>query len=202
MTTAGCLHRATGRTIDAFAYITAEFHVLRYRLLSRFGVMTFQQASECVAERGSFVGYRIRSRFYRSLLAACGEELEVNWGATVGEISSRIGDRVWIGPGAYLDLVDVGDDVLIGPHACVLGGGRHHRTDRTDLPIRWQGNNPARVTTIGDGAWIGANAVVMADVGGGSIVGAGAVVTKPVPSMAVAVGNPARVVRLRDAASI
>lgn len=191
------IRRQSARAVDGVACLIAEAHVLRYRLLARHGVMTFQHAAECVSRHGSFVGYRIRRRFYRRLLATCGDDLEINYGATVGEISSRIGDRVWVGPSAYLDLVDVGDDVLIGPQACVLAGGRHHRSDSTDRPIRAQGNHPLRATTVGAGSWIGAHAVVMADVGHGAIVGAGAVVTKPVPPFAVAVGNPARVIRIR-----
>ncbi len=38
----------------------------------------------------------------------------------------------------------------------------------------------------------------MADVGQESIVGAGAVVTRPIPQRAIAVGNPARVIRSRE----
>jgi acetyltransferase-like isoleucine patch superfamily enzyme len=175
----------------------AGWHVGRYLVLSRLGVMTFQHAAEAVSRHGTFLGYRVRQRFYGQLLASCGKGLEVNHRATVAERASRIGDRVWVGPGAYLDLVDIGDDVLVGPQTSVLAGGGHHRTGRLDVPIRRQGNNPLRPTTVGAGSWLGANAVVMADVGQGAVVGAGAVVTRPVPAFAVAAGNPARVIRLR-----
>jgi virginiamycin A acetyltransferase len=51
--------------------------------------------------------------------------------------------------------------------------------------------------TIGRGAWIGSCAVVMADVGRDSIIGAGAVVTKPIVEKVIAVGVPAKVIRVR-----
>jgi acetyltransferase-like isoleucine patch superfamily enzyme len=190
--------RLAGCTVDALAEIVAVTHVSRFLLLSRVGVMTFQHASEAVSRTGTFFGYRVRGRFYRRLLGSCGPGLEMNRLATIADRRSRIGTNVWVGPGSYLDLVDIRDEVLIGPHTVVLSGGRHHRTDRPDVPIRRQGNNPLTPTVIGTGAWIGAAAVVMADVGPGAVVGAGAVVTQPVPAGAVVVGNPARLIARRD----
>jgi serine acetyltransferase len=40
----------------------------------------------------------------------------------------------------------------------------------------------------------------MADIGAAGVIGAGSVVVHPVPAHATAVGNPARVVRMREAA--
>jgi acetyltransferase-like isoleucine patch superfamily enzyme len=56
---------------------------------------------------------------------------------------------------------------------------------------------------IGEGSWIGANAVVMAGVrvGRGAVIGAGAIVTRDIPDLAVAVGCPARVIKVRSAAT-
>lgn len=183
--------------IDSFAACWASAHVWRHVFLARAGLATFQQSSEAVSRITLFVGYRVRQRFYRRLLARCGSRFEINYGATIAERDTEVGEDVWVGPFVYIDLATIGDHVLIAPHVCVLAGGNHHRTERLDVPIRQQGNNPLKRTYIGRGAWIGANAVVMADVGEGAVVGAGAVVTRPVPAYAVAVGNPARVIRFR-----
>lgn len=56
----------------------------------------------------------------------------------------------------------------------------------------------AKPITIGDNVWIGGNAVVLMGVtiGNNVVIGAGSVVTHDIPSNAVAVGNPARVIRM------
>jgi len=160
--------------------------------------MTFQQASEAVSRVSLFFGYRVREQFYRRLLEQCGDHLEINYGTTISERETRLGSHIWIGPFGYVDLCTIEDQVLIGPHVCILSGGGHHRMDRIDVPIRLQGNNELQRIHIGMGAWIGANATVMADIGKGAVVGAGAVVTKPIPDFCIAVGNPARVIRNRS----
>jgi phosphonate metabolism protein (transferase hexapeptide repeat family) len=57
----------------------------------------------------------------------------------------------------------------------------------------------AQRVVIGHDVWIGHGAIVLParSIGTGAVVGAGAVVTKDVPAYAVAVGNPARVLRQR-----
>jgi phosphonate metabolism protein (transferase hexapeptide repeat family) len=52
---------------------------------------------------------------------------------------------------------------------------------------------------LGHDVWIGHGAIVLpgVEIGTGAAIGAGAVVTKDVPPFAVAVGNPARVLRFR-----
>ena len=54
---------------------------------------------------------------------------------------------------------------------------------------------------IGHDVWIGHGAIVLPgrQIGTGAVIGAGAVVTKDIPAYAVAVGNPARVLRQRFA---
>lgn len=53
--------------------------------------------------------------------------------------------------------------------------------------------------TLGHDVWIGHGAILLPGVriGTGAAIGAGAVVTKDIPPFAVAVGNPARVLRFR-----
>jgi virginiamycin A acetyltransferase len=191
--------RPVGVLVDRVAAAHASYHVGRYRVLARLGVATFQQASEAVGQVPLFYGYRVRQSFYGRLLQQCGDHLEMNVGATVSEPRSHIGHRVWVGPGCFLDFVDIGDDAMLGPHVVVLAaGGNTHRFD-TSGPVRNQGNNPLVPTRIGAGAWIGANAVVMADVGEGAVVGAGAVVTEAVAPRLIVAGNPARQIGQRPA---
>ena len=57
----------------------------------------------------------------------------------------------------------------------------------------------AHQVIIGHDVWIGHGAIVLPGrrIGTGAVIGAGAVVTKDIPAYAVAVGNPARVIRQR-----
>ena len=89
---------------------------------------------------------------------------------------ARLGDGVFIGPGAILT-----NDRR--PRAVSVTGELLAASD-------WSGEG----VTVGDGASIGAGAVVVAGltVGAWALVGAGAVVADDVPDFALVVGNPAR----------
>ena len=65
-------------------------------------------------------------------------------------------------------------------------------------PLRHQFNNHYQII-IGHDVWIGDHAVIMSGVriGNGAIIGEKAVVAKSIPPYAIAVGNPARVVKYR-----
>lgn len=51
---------------------------------------------------------------------------------------------------------------------------------------------------IGDGAWIGEKAIILPGVkiGKKSVIGAGSVITKDIPAYSIAVGNPAKVIKI------
>ncbi|HUG16702.1 MAG TPA: acyltransferase [Thermomicrobiales bacterium] len=93
--------------------------------------------------------------------------------------------------------VSIGDDVLIAPKVQILAVEHIAQTTRT--PIIEQGLRASGIV-VDTGAWIGAGAIITdgVRVGRNAVVGAGAVVTRDVPDGAVAVGVPARVIRVID----
>ena len=116
--------------------------------------------------------------------------------------SITIGENTHIQRGcqfsAYVGSIDIGKNVQIAPYCGLYP--YDHAIDAS-LPIHEQGFTTRGGITVGDGAWLGFGVVVLDGVriGSGAVVGAGSVVTKDIPDMAIAVGNPARVVGMRRA---
>ena len=107
----------------------------------------------------------------------------------IGE-KSRIGiGSVVVGP------VEIGRSTSLGPHVHVAGF--NHTFEDGDRDWNEQGLT-LRPIKIGDECLIGANSCVCGGVtiGNRVQVGAGSVVTKDLPDACVAVGNPARVIKL------
>ena len=118
---------------------------------------------------------------------------------------SRIsGDpKVVIGRNFYMNAhchvlgdVTFGDDVLLGPK--VIMWGRDHGIAAGQL-IREQPRRRAPIR-VGNDVWIAGGAIVLRGVtiGDGAVIGAGAVVTRDIPPNAIAVGNPATVIKYRE----
>jgi virginiamycin A acetyltransferase len=167
--------------------------------LVRKRLLHFPFVSQWIALLPFSFGYKLRSAIYRRILPGVGKDSIFHWGTILEDERCRIGEDVWISPGCFLDYVEIGDHVLVGPQTILLSGGRHHRFTRTDVPIKQQGNDAKEPLRVGSDVWIGAGCVVMARLNDGCIVGAGSVVTKEVPPMAVVAGNPARVLYYRNA---
>ena len=77
---------------------------------------------------------------------------------------------------------------------------QNHATQRLDQPMRMQGMRELKPIVIEDDVWIGARACILPGVtiGHGAVIGACAVVSKDVPPYAVLVGNPGRIVKMRN----
>jgi acetyltransferase-like isoleucine patch superfamily enzyme len=116
-----------------------------------------------------------------------------------------LGKRVRITGPSYIDPCEIGPYTILARVTirCV-----DHRTDHLNMQEVAQRKviggrsmvKPSdRPVRIGAGCWLGDNVTVLAgvEIGDGAIVGAGAVVTRSVPPYAIAVGNPAKVVRYR-----
>jgi acetyltransferase-like isoleucine patch superfamily enzyme len=96
--------------------------------------------------------------------------------------------------------VQLGSNILIAAYCYLVGGGSHD-FERTDVPIIQQESVASRGIVLEDGVWLAARVTVLDGVriGKDAVIGAGAVVRDDVPALGIAVGMPARVVRLRGA---
>lgn len=94
------------------------------------------------------------------------------------------------------EKVTIGDKVLVSPN-CFITDANHGI--RLGMPIIEQmgTNMPIR---IGSDVWLGIFTVIVpgAIIGDGAVLGAASLVNSEIPPMAVAVGQPARVVKIRD----
>ena len=109
--------------------------------------------------------------------------------------------------GAFPPGVKIGRYVSIGPGVRVFL--RNHPLDRLSthpffynrqLGFVAEDNIDSGSLEIGHDVWVGAGAMILrgcSKIGVGAVVGAGSIVTRDVPDFAVAVGNPARVIRMR-----
>lgn len=112
----------------------------------------------------------------------------------------------------------LGDKLIIGRFCAiakgttfVMNGANHPMNGISTYPFNimrhgWEKSTPSLTdlpfkgdTVIGNDVWIAQNATIMPGVtiGNGAIVGANAVVAKDIPAYAIAVGNPARVIKMR-----
>jgi maltose O-acetyltransferase len=135
--------------------------------------------------------------------------------AILAELLGHLGDGAYIKPPLFVDYgehisvgartfanynlvaldvapITIGADCQIGPNVQLLTP-----THPTDSQPRRDKLEAARPITIGDNVWLGGGAIVLPGVtiGENTVIGAGAVVSRDMPANAVAVGNPARVIR-------
>lgn len=109
----------------------------------------------------------------------------------------HVGERSSLWAGDDGGRITLGDNCLLGPEVFVTASD--YGTQWGAGPVMYQAKRE-RDVTIGDDVWLGVRVVVAAGVtiGDGVVVGAGSVVTRDLPSGAIAVGSPARVVRYRE----
>jgi virginiamycin A acetyltransferase len=156
----------------------------------------FPGLSQAIALFPGLLGVYLRRALYRLVLARCESGCCLCFGTILSDPAAEIGRDVYVGPYGCLGDVTLEDDVLLGSHVSIINGGGQHGIDRLDVPIREQPGRYPRVT-IGRDSWIGDRSVILSDVGHHCVIGAGSVVIRPIPDYAIAVGNPARVIRFR-----
>lgn len=132
---------------------------------------------------------------FRELFGEVGKNFRMNppvYGAAYDKV--RIGDNVFINSNCLMMArggVEIKDNAILAANVQILTNNH----DPYDLDVLL-----CRKVTIGEYAWIGAGSTILpgVTVGKHAIVGAGSVVTKDVPDYAIAVGNPARVLKYLD----
>jgi acetyltransferase-like isoleucine patch superfamily enzyme len=121
----------------------------------------------------------------------CGVRLEVGRGAHLS-----------IGKGTYLnrnatvvcdERVEIGRNCAVSWDVVIMDTDQHERAGMGPVtaPVR-----------IEDDVWIGCRAIILKGVtiGRGAVIGAGSIVTRDIPPNALAVGQPARVIRVLPSA--
>ena len=101
---------------------------------------------------------------------------------------------------AQNSLVRIGNKVMFGPEVCVVCGNHNSSVIGSFMMDVYEKRlEDDQDVVIEDDVWIGSRAIILKGVtiGRGAIIGAGAVVTKSIPAYAIAVGNPAQVIRFR-----
>lgn len=129
--------------------------------------------------------------------------------SNIGE--SIIGDYTYLAENSRLSKVTIGKCCSIGPNV-LAGWGIHPTNGISTHPMFYSTRKQNGITLsqidkieerkpiyIGNDVFIGMNVIILdgVTIGDGAIIGAGAVVSKDIPSYAIAVGNPIRIIKHR-----
>ena len=115
--------------------------------------------------------------------------------------SLKIGDNSHIHPrcqiNAYCSKINIGRGVQIAPNCAFYPYNHGIEPGKLILeqPLYSKGD-----IIVGNDAWLGFGVIVLdgVHIGKGAVIGAGSVVTQNIPDGAIAVGNPARIIKMRN----
>lgn len=142
---------------------------------------------------------RMRSRYWRHMLARAGSDFIVTGGAirVRHPYNVEVGREVIFSEGVYInarDRVSIGDHVRLSAFVKINTGALN-----LDVPpdTRMKGEHTSAPVRIGNYVWLATGVMVNAGVTihDGVVVGAGAIVTKDLPAYTLCVGIPAKPIR-------
>lgn len=142
---------------------------------------------------------KIRTYLYLSEFLYAGKNISIFFPVKIeGKNQVSIGNNSAIGTFTHIwgnGGVNIGNNVLIAAHCCITSLNHNYEGDLINTSECISKN-----VIIGDDVWLGYNVVILPGVkiGTGCVIGAGSVVTKDIPEYSIVVGNPAKVIKLRE----
>lgn len=139
-----------------------------------------------------------------------GDGVRINEFTTIFCISqdkNNPNSKLVIGSGTYIGeyqnirasggAIVIGRNCSISQHISMIASNHGIALGQDISKQKWDTEKAG--ITIGDDVWIGANCVILPGVHihNGAVIGAGSVVTKDIPANAIAVGNPAKIIKYR-----
>ena len=135
-----------------------------------------------------------------SLKAAIGKYSTIMKNTEV-DSSTSIGKYCYIGKNCFITKTNIGNYCSIANNVSI-GQGEHNVSNVSTSSLFY--DDPYNELTnkdciVGNDVWIGVDSIILRGVtiGNGAVIGANSVVTKDVPSFAVVVGSPAKVIKFR-----
>jgi virginiamycin A acetyltransferase len=185
------------RTIKGVVQGISLACVFPLALLSAFGRIEplYLLGAQIYALFPGLLGDYLRIAYCRLTLEECSLESRMQFGSFFVHPQAKVARGVYIGCYCVLGCTSIGERTQIASGVQILSGRRQHDRDNQGQ-ILGRESGLFQTVNVGMDCWIGAGAIVMADIGAGTTIGAGSVVTKPVPGRAVAVGNPAHVIKV------
>lgn len=122
-------------------------------------------------------------------------------------IQSYCGKQLLIGKNTYIvnncsfligGDISIGSNVLIASNVMITS--ENHQINPEEKRSYGQQPLVTKDVVVSDGCWIGEKAIILPGVhiGKKSVIGAGSVVTHSIPDFSIAVGNPAKVIKIYD----
>ena len=137
-----------------------------------------------------------------------GDDVSIREGASIqcfdNYAGKKLSPKLTIGKGTFInrfvtilcaDSITIGSNSFFGSFVTICN--ENHGIDLSSSICYGKQPLTTKPITIGSNCWIGDKTIILPGVtiGDNSIIGAGSVVTKDIPEKAVAVGNPARVIK-------
>jgi acetyltransferase-like isoleucine patch superfamily enzyme len=143
------------------------------------------------------IGNYSRAAFYRFTMTQCDLDTMIGFGTLFSQQDTELASGCYIGPQSNIGKCRIEANCLLGSGVHVMSGKEQHNFDDINVPIHEQGGVFTKIS-IGEDTWVGNGALIMANVGKKCVIAAGSVVVKDIPDYAIAGGNPAKIIKMRQ----